>query len=129
MSGSPRSRRVVALGVVLLLGVAACGGNDAADPERACEINTELHQLGSLDQDREVVAETRNLLDEALRVAPEETRPSLEIVVDSLTVFYDALEAADFDEEQMELPDELDPSSEDAAFDAVDEWIDANCST
>jgi len=132
MSGSLRSRRVVALGVVLLLGVAACGGNDAADPERFCEINAELDQLGdSLGEDREVVAETRNLLDEALRVAPEEIRPSLEIVVDSLTVFYDALEAADFDQEQMELPDEFfDPSSEvPAASDAMGEWIDANCST
>ena len=130
MSGSLGSRRVVALGVVLLLGVAACGGNDAADPERFCEINTELEQLGN-SEDREVVAETRDLLDEALRVAPEEIRPSVEIVVDSLTVLYDALEAADFDQEQMELPDEFfDPSSEvPAASDAMGEWIDANCST
>jgi len=130
MSGSLGSRRVVALGVVLLLGVAACGGNDAADPERFCEINTELEQLGN-SEDREVVAESRDLLDEALRVAPEEIRPSVEIVVDSLTVLYDALEAADFDQEQMELPDEFfDPSSEvPAASDAMGEWIDANCST
>ena len=70
-------------------------------------------------------------MDEGLRVAPEEIRPSLEVVVDSLTVFYDALETADFDPEQMELPDEFfDPSSEvPAASDAMDEWIDANRST
>ncbi len=131
MSGSPRTRRVVAIGVVLLLGVAACGGNDAADPERFCEINTEQEQSGDPLGDREEVAESRDLLDEALRVAPEEIRPSVEIVVDAFTVLWDALEAADFDQEQMELPDEfLDPSSEvPAATDAIEEWIDANCST
>ncbi len=103
--------------------------NDAADPGRLCEILTEVDQLGI--EDREVVAESRSLLDEALRVAPEEIRPSLEISVDALMVLYDAAEAADFDFEQMELPDEfLDPSSEVAAAGvAIDVWIGANCST
>ncbi len=85
------------------------------------------------DNARVVVREARLLLDEAVKVAPDEIRDSAEIVADALTLLFDLLEEADFD---MAL---VDPAEMDAALgrvesgndlvDAVYEWIEANCST
>ena len=139
MNGFPRIWRVVVLGMVLLLAVAACGGDDVADPERFCEINAQLDERVDPmnlppDEAREAMPETRNLLAEAQKVAPDEIRPSVVIVVDSLTVIYDALEAADFDFEQIApgaIPDEFfeETSEIPAASDTLEQWTDANCST
>ena len=136
MTGPRRTVRVVVLGMVLLL--AACG-DDAADPEeRFCEIAEKFDQLGALfelapNEARDVVREWRLLLDEAVRVAPDEIRDSAEIVADAFTLLFDLLEEVDFD---MAL---VDPAEMDAALgrvssgndhaDAAYEWIDANCST
>ena len=135
MIGSPRVRRVVVMGVVLLLAVAACGDDDAADPERLCEINDEIEQLDPFevppDEARAMVREGRVLLDEAVEVAPDEIRPSVEIAAASFRLFLDLAEAADFDLEQVDLAEVEAAFSDEAiaAGDALEEWIDANCFT
>ncbi len=139
MTGPRRTVRVVVLGMVLLL--AACG-DDAADPKRICEISdefaamtTDIRRVFDLapDNARDVVREARLLLDEAVKVAPDEIRDSAEIVADALTLLFDLLEEADFD---VAL---VDPAEMDVALDVVDsgndlvdalyEWIEANCFT
>ncbi len=141
MAGSRRAGRVVVMGIVLLLVVAACGDDDA-DPERFCEISDEFVAMSvdirrvfdlAPDNARDVVREARLLLDEAVKVAPDEIRDSAEIVADALTLLFDLLEEADFD---MAL---VDPAEMDAALgrvesgndlvDATYEWIEAACST
>lgn len=133
------TKRSVVLGVVLLLTVAACG-DDAADPERFCEIDTEFDQLDDPfelppDEARELLRRGRGLLDESVKVAPDEIRSSVEIQVDSFAPFFDLFDVADFDAAQMDEAEveaffEAAFSGEsEAAFDAVEEWVDANCST
>ncbi|MEE9298513.1 MAG: hypothetical protein V3V29_05705 [Acidimicrobiia bacterium] len=135
MIGSPRARRVVVVGVVLLLAVAACGDDDAADPERFCEINTEIEEFdpfnGPPDEAREAAREVRSLIDEAVEVVPDEIRPSVEVAADSFRSFLDLFEAADFDVSQLDEADLEEAFSDEveAATDAMDEWIDANCTT
>jgi len=139
MTGPRRTVRVVVLGMVLLL--VACG-DDAADREQICGINDEFAAMSvdirrvfdlAPDNARDVVREARLLLDEAVKVAPDEIRDSAEIVADALTLLFDLLEEADFD---VAL---VDPAEMDVAFGVVDsgndlvdalyEWIEANCST
>lgn len=132
-------RRVTIFIVVGLL-AGACSDDDAADPERFCAIQVEFDQLGDPfelppDEARELVREAEILIDESVEVAPDEIRASAEIVADSFTRIVDVLEAADFDAPQIDQAD-LDAAFEAAfsgeagvASDAVDEWVDANCST
>ncbi|MEE9298411.1 MAG: hypothetical protein V3V29_05180 [Acidimicrobiia bacterium] len=139
MIGSSRAGRVVVVGIMLLLVVAACG-DDAADPERFCEIDAEFDQMGDPfelppDEVRELLRRGRDLLDESVKVAPDEIRLSVEIQVDSFAPFFDLFEAADFDAAQMdeaevEVVFETAFSGESgAAFEAIEVWVDANCST
>ncbi len=139
MTGPRRTVRVVVLGMVLLL--AACG-DDAADPERICEINDEFAAMSAdirrvfdlaPDNARDVVREARLLLDEAVKVAPDEIGDSAEIVADALTLLFDLLEEADFDVVLVD-PAEMDVAlgvvdSGNDLVDALYEWIEANCST
>ena len=137
MNRSPTTRRIVAIGVVLSLAVAACGG-DGADPERFCEVNAELEDANDPvnlppDEARAAMPAHRDLLEEAKSTAPDELRPSVVILVDALTLIYDALEEADFDGEQMNedaIPDEFFDESSDfgTAADTLQTWLDANCS-
>lgn len=137
MTGS--TKRTVVLGMVLLLLAAACG-DDAADAERFCEIDAEFDQLDdpfelSPDEAREFLPRARGLLDESVKVAPDEIRSSVEIQVDSFAPFFALFEAADFDAAQMDeaeveaVFETIFSGESDAAFDAVEEWVDANCST
>ena len=113
-----------------MLVAAACGDDDGsgANPERFCEIDAELEQRDDLDR------EFQNLIDEAVRVAPDEIRSSVEAVADSFTPVFDLLEAADFDVaqvDQAELDALFDAAESDEVEDAgaaMDEWIAANCS-
>ena len=128
------------MAVVLLLVAAACGDDDGSgsNPERFCEINAELEQQGypfelPPDEASEALREFQSLIDEAVRVAPDEIRSSVETVADLFTPFFDLLEAADFDVAQVNA--ELDalfdapfPDEVDDAGTAMDEWIAANCS-
>jgi hypothetical protein len=137
MNGS--SKRMLVLGLVLLTMTAACGDADAADPERFCEIDAEMDQLGDpfelpADETREVAQTARSLVDESVKVAPDEIRSSVEIQADSFEPFFELFEVADFDLAQID-EGEIDAMFEtmfsgenDAAFEAIDEWIDANCS-
>lgn len=134
MIRSHPARRMVGFGVALLLVVAACG-DDAADPERFCEINDELEQLDDPfevdpDEARDVVRQGRLLLNEAVKVAPDELRDSVEVAADSFGVFLDLAESADFDASQLDEADfEVAFSAEViAAAQALEEWLDANCS-
>ncbi len=134
MIRSHPARRMVGFGVALLLVVAACG-DDAADPERFCEINDELEQLGDPfevdpDEARDVVRQGRLLLDEAVKVAPDELRDSVEVAADSFGVFLDLAESANFDASQLEDADFEAAFSDEAiaAAQALEEWLDANCS-
>ncbi len=129
-------RRLALFVVVVLLG-AACGDSAAAaDPERFCEISAELEQyfdvITDVEEARERGGETIDLLDEAVRVAPDEIRSSVEIISDGIMQLLDIYEAADFDEAQID-PAELDALFEDEAVptasDAMEDWVDANCST
>ena len=147
MIGVLRTRRIVAIGVVVLLAVAACGDDDAADPERFCEIEAELWQLddeffgnnlmnaggASPDEARETVGEARNLIDEMATVAPDEIRPSVDMAVDLATQVFDLIEEADFyalQVDQTELATVLETAAAEviAAGDDLGEWIDDNCS-
>ena len=125
-----------------MLAAAACGDDDGsgANPERFCEINAELEQQDDdpfelpPDEARDALREFRNLVDEAVKVAPDEIRSSVEAVADSFTPLFDFYEAADFDISN------IDEAEVDALFDAafsdetddegaaMDEWIAANCS-
>jgi hypothetical protein len=83
------------------------------------------------DEAREAILKARDLLDESVRVAPDEIRSSVETSVDSFMPIVDLFEAADFDVAQVD-PAEMDALLE-AVFsgeagDAVDEWIAAKCS-
>ncbi len=144
MIGSPRTSRVVAMAVVLLLAAAACGDDDGsgANPERFCEINAELDQEQDPDpfelppdEAREALREFQNLIDEAVSVAPDEIRSSVEAVADSFTPVLDFFEAANFDianVDEAELDALFDAAFSDETDDegaAMDEWIAANCSS
>ena len=139
MTGPRRTVWVVVLGMALLL--TACG-DDAADSERICEISGEFAAMSvdirrvfdlAPDNARDVVREARILLDEAVKVAPDEIRNSAEIVADALTLLFDLLEEADFDVALVD-PAEMDVAlgvldSGNGLVDALYEWIEANCST
>ena len=122
--------------VIALLG-AACSDSDAADPDRLCEINTEIEQLPDFfeappDEARATVERARSLLDEAEKVAPDEIRSTVEAASDSFRQVLDLFEAADFDIEQVneaELEAFFDDEEEEAVSDDLDAWVDANCST
>ena len=141
MIGSRRTYRVVAMAVVLSLAAAACGDDDgsSANPERFCEINAEIEQQGDPfdlppDEASAALREFQSLIDEAVSVAPDEIRSSVEAVADSFQPFVDFFEARDFDVV------DVDQSEVDALFDAafseedddpgaaMDEWIATNCS-
>lgn len=133
------TKRTIALGMVLLLLTAACG-DDTADPERFCEIDAEFDQLDdpfelSPDEARELLPRARGLLDESVKVAPDEIRSSVEIQVDSFAPFFELFEAVDFDAAQIDeaeveaIFETVFSGDNEAAFDAVEEWVDANCST
>ncbi len=133
------TKRTVALGMVLLVFVAACG-DDAADPERFCEIDAEIDQLDDPfelppDEAREFLRLARGLFDESVEVAPDEIRSSVEIQVDSFAPFFELFEAVDFDAAQIAeaeveaIFETVFSGDNEAAFDAVEEWVDANCST
>lgn len=143
MIGSRCTNRIVAMAVVALLVAAAtaCGDDDgsSANPERFCEINAELEQQGDPfelppDEAREAAREFQDLIDEAVTVAPDEIRSSVEVVADSFTPVLDLLEAADFDVAQVdeaELEALFDAAFSDEGDDAgaaMDEWIAASCS-
>ena len=75
------------------------------------------------------------LLDEWIKVAPDEIRASAEIQVESFEPFFELFEAADFDpaqidEAEVEAIFETAFSGEsDTAFTIVEDWVAANCST
>ena len=131
-------KRTVVLGIVLLLTAAACG-DDAADPERLCEINIEIEQQDDFfelpsDEARVAVGEARNLIDEIVQVAPDDIRSSVETLAGSFTPILDLFEEADFDSAQLDdaeieaLFDAAFTDEMEAAGDMLDEWVDANCS-
>ena len=138
MIGSPGTRWV-AIGAVVLL-VAACGDNGSgANAERYCEIETEFEQLDDPfelppNEARETVLEGRDLLDESVRVAPDEIRSSVKTSVDSFMPIIDLFEAADFDATQIDQA-EIDAlfktafsGENEQASEAVEAWVTANCS-
>lgn len=127
------------LGVVMmLLTLAACGG-DTADSERFCEIDAEFDELGDIfelppDHARAAIGDGRALFAEMVKVAPEEIRRSAEVYTDSILLVVDVFEAVDYDMSQL-TEAEIEAAFEAAfsgdrgvAFEAIDEWIDANCS-
>ena len=124
------------LGVVMMLLTLAACGSDTADSERFCEIDAEFDELGDPfelppDQARAVIDEGTALITELLKVAPEEIRPSAEVYMDAILSFVDLFEAADYDVSQI-TEDEIEAffsGDNEVAFEAIDEWIDANCSS
>ena len=140
MTGSPGARRIVVVGALLLLTLGACGGGgDAVDLERFCEIDAELDLLDPFelppDQARAAAATFKDLMDEGLKVAPDEIRAAVELRVDSANQILDLFEAADFDQTQIDdaeaeavfevaLSDEVIASEAD-----MDQFVTANCST
>jgi hypothetical protein len=85
-------------------------------PRWFCEINSEIQQLpeffdASPDEARETVEQARNLLDEAVKVAPDEIGSSVDIASDNFIQILDLFEEADFDEEQMDQAELGQPTS------------------
>lgn len=139
MSGLGRTGMVVVVGMALLLAVAACGGDAAADPDRFCEVDDRFEQLGDFlalpsDEAPAAVAEARNILSDGLQAAPDEIRPSYELLVEAFIPILDVFEAADFGDaptDQEALGAAFATFESDAvreASDAVERWVDANCS-
>ncbi len=118
---------LVLLGALALV-AAACGDSDASDPERFCEIEARLSELDPSeapeDQQAANAEEMRDLLEEALRVAPDVIREPVEDAVAAVEEILDLLEQADFDFEQVDdaVFDEFE-----TAFEPIGLWIDANC--
>lgn len=142
--------------LALLLVATACGGDASGDPERSCEINTELEQLGPSqfppeDVRRDVgepriamalrvplvlfefedVALFADGLEEWLDVAPAEIRPSIQTLSDLYTPLFVLADSAASGAEPGDLTASLERAFGDeaaAAGFAVEEWVDANCS-
>jgi len=138
MTGVRRIGTVLVVGMALVLGVAACG-DDGADPDRFCEVDGRFEQLGDFlalpsDEAPEAVAEARDILSDGLKAAPDEIRPSYALLVDAFIPILDVFEAADFgasptDQEALGAAFAAFDSDEvRAASDAVENWVDANCS-
>jgi len=137
-----RTQRVGAIGIVLLLAVAACGGGGAADPKPFCGSYAEGEQIAETlfgsggapiglgvdpDEARAAIGEGRNLIDKYAKLAPDEIRPSFDVLADHNIRLFDLIEAADFyvyqvDRAEFELSAEVV-----AAGEAIEEWIAANC--
>ena len=137
MIRAQRVRRLVGLGVVLLLAVVACGDDASGDAERFCETNADLGQLDDPfevdpDEARDVVRQGRLLLDGFVSVAPEEIRESVEVAADYFRMRLDQAEAAEFDPAQLDQTD-VDAKAASAetmpARAAIEDWVSANCST
>mgnify|MGYP001549444844 CR=1 FL=1 len=139
-SASSRSRTGLALLIVALstASLVACGDDDtSADPARFCQINTELEQLDDFttatpDEARDLIAQTRELLDAAENVAPDEISAAAEVSADSFRQILDFYTDADFDVDPAdfetaitsgELP--VDPPEAGVVFD----WVDENCAS
>jgi len=133
------TKRNVVLLTVLLVMAAACGDDAGADPERLCEVSVEIEEQDDFfelppDEARAAVAEARDLIDEMVKVAPDDVRPSVEVLADSYTPILDAFEDVDFDHEQLDeseieaLFEAAFTDETEAASDTWDEWVDANCS-
>lgn len=147
MIGLLRTGWIVSVGVVLVLAVAACGDDEAADPERFCEIIAETGSLidsfmgglgASPDEARETISEARNLIDEAEAVAPEVIRTSVDVAADRARLWFDLIEEADFYALQVDGAEFTAASgspevvaarelSEELVF-SLGEWIETNCS-
>jgi hypothetical protein len=138
--------RWVAIGAVVLLAAAACGDDGSgANPERFCELAAVLDQNSDdpwelpPDEARQALLEFRDLIDEAVSVAPDEVRASVEYVAELNALVRDFFEAHDFDIADVDEA-ELDALEAEAdALEAValsaddlgvgfDEWIAASCS-
>lgn len=141
MSELQQTSRVAAAALAFALAFAACGDDDAAgaDPERFCAINDEIEALGDPfeqppDEASATIRGFKALVDEAVDVAPDEIRPSVEAVADSFQPFLDFFEARDFDVADVDeaevdalFAQALSSEAEDPGA-AMDEWIAANCS-
>lgn len=133
--GSIMGRQMAMAVAVVVLVSAGCGGGDSEDAARLCEINAELEQMddfttASPDDARAIVSRTRDLLDEAETVGPDEVSSSLEVAADSFRDIMDFFEDADFDvgEDEFEAAVDsgevpLDPPEAQVLFD----WLDENC--
>lgn len=123
---------VVAVPLALL---AACGTEASADAERFCEVDRELEQLADFttvapDDARALVTQTRDLLDEAEDVAPDEISSAVAAVADSFRVILDFYDDADYDVDEAEFSNAIDsgelPVDPPEAADLGD-WVAANC--
>jgi hypothetical protein len=138
----------VAIGAVVLLAAAACGDDGSgANPERFCELAAGLDQNSDdpwelpPDEAREALLEFQDLMDEAVSVAPDEVRASVEYIAETNALVRDFFEAHDFDiadvdEAELDaleaeadaLSAELEARSADDLGAGPEEWIAANCS-
>jgi hypothetical protein len=136
--------RVSAVGVVLLLAVAACGDEGAADPDPFCGTYVDGQQISETlfgsgdapiglgvdpDEARQAVGEGRNLIDEYAAMAPDEIRTSVDVLADRTTRLFDLIEAAEFYVYQVDRAEFALSAEVVAAGDALEEWIGANCRT
>jgi hypothetical protein len=117
-------RLAMLIAVALLL--VSCGDDAiAVDPERLCEILTEVGQLSGQSLD-----EVRSILDESVAVAPLDIRPAVEIAADAQKRYLDIFQAAGFVEARIDQAEVEALFGEEAVVSAnntIDEWATTNC--
>lgn len=91
---------------LLALGITACGGDDAGSLDDWCDVQERIHAQGSLDAEiesgdpdalRDAYAESRALLDEAARVAPDDVLGDANRLADAADRLDHVLAAVDYD--------------------------------
>lgn len=127
--------RFIALLVVLVMAVAACGDSEGgADPERFCEILAELNAQNtsglSADEALPIIEEGRDKYVEGIEVAPDEIRADAETFANFVIEITDLLIAAGGDESQVDLVamEAVSDDGVDAAARSVGVWQADNCS-
>ena len=129
--------RSISLLVAAMLMMAACGG-DSASVEAFCDIDARLEATGQFldlppDEARETIPRVRAIFEDGLSAAPDDVKPSYEILVNAFVPILDVFEDSDFG------AGEVDGEALSAAFaafsapevsdasDVVEAWVDANC--
>ena len=105
---------------LLVAALAGCGGDEAGSLDDWCEVNERIYASGDLDaqiesgdpdQLRAAFADTRALLDEAARVAPDDVLADANAVADAADRLDHVLDGVDYDMAAIEADGLIDVAS------------------